>query len=102
VSRIVRPLITLLNFEPQSLWISTGQAIALARRLHSVGVATDIKNAVRRRRKVRDCTGRIQFQVSIELQSCFSFTLTREFHGRASRRRATYHMLATPSAASRF
>jgi hypothetical protein len=99
---IVPGFIPRLDFEAQSLWVRIGQAIAVASILNFVAVATDIKPRLRFRRKRRNRAGRIQFQASIELQSCLSLTLTREFHRRASRRRATYHMLATPSARADF
>ena len=71
-------MITRLNFEAQSLSVRIGQAIVLARRLNFVAVATDIKSVSRRSRKRRDRAGRIQFQFSIELQSCFLFDVEKE------------------------
>src|SRR4051794_40213448 len=64
MSSIVCPLITRPDFETQSLGVRIGQAIVLARRLHPVGIATNIQDVVRRGREVRDCAGRIQFQAS--------------------------------------
>ena len=51
---VVPGVITLVNFEAQSLWVRIGQAIALARNVNPVAVATDKKAGLRLSRKRGD------------------------------------------------